>query len=293
MPTTRRFVAVLLAIALLSGCVPDAAPDTTAPAPSTTTTSSTLPQTTTTSATIDPNAALEEQCGDADAPFTSSGAVGTGGSAESDASVVQAYTWQHVGACERVRVGFATAEGAPAVTPPQVDVRFLRWAGVVRLDFGTSVAAAVVAEQIVDTELIDRIYTVTEVDGTMYVDLHLRVPAFVRAFTTSGPAAILVDLAHGGQNYELPATRNDGLVVIAPDPAATTYPLTVTGYTMEADDTIEGILRGPDGSTVIGEAVVGSHDFTWGGFSMVFPNGPPGLVSITIDEGPGMELTIP
>jgi hypothetical protein len=293
MPANRKLLVSVAMLGLLAGCVEGAAPPSTAAIESTTTSTTTTTATTTPPTTLDPNAALEERCGGAEAPFTDSGSVGTGGRADSDATAIEAYTWGRVGPCEQVRLGFATAEGAPAVTPPEVEVRFLRWAGVVRLEFGAAVTAAVVAEQIVDTELIDRIYTVTEADGTMFVDVHLREPAFVRAFTSSGPAAIVVDIAPGGRRYPVPAVRLEDLVVIAPDPAATTYPLTVTGYTLLPGDTIEGVLRSPDGTTVVGGAVVGIHDFTWGGFAMVFPNGPPGDVSIRIGDAAPLDLIIP
>jgi hypothetical protein len=250
---------------------------------------STIP---TTSTTINPDAALEEQCGELESDFTATGTVGTGGSEASDATVIEAFSWESVGACERIRIGFATPEGAPAVEPPLVGVRFLRWAGVVRLEFGSGVTDAVIAEQVVDTSLVDRIYTVMQVDGTMFVDIHLREPVFARAFTSSRPAALAVDLAPGGLAYTHPVRRVGELVLVPPDPAAATYPLTITGYALGATDSVEGLLRASDGSTVVGEAAVGPSDFTWGAFSMVFPDGPRAQVTITVGDQADLDLTI-
>lgn len=219
--------------------------------------------------------------------------MGTGGSEDSDASVIQAYGWDPVGPCERIRVGFATAEGAPAVAPPSVDIAFLRWAGVIRLELGTGVTSAIVAEQLVDTTLVDRIYTVTQVDGTIFVDIHLREPAFVRAFTSSRPATVAVDIAAGGQPYTDPADRTGDLVIVPPDPTTLAYPLTVSGYTLAAEESIEGVLASPDGTQVAAEAAVGANDFTWGAFSMVFPDGPPGDVTLVVGDGPELGLTLP
>lgn len=292
-PSKKLLVVLAAAAGLIAACTPsiDTSPSTTSSTVLATTTRPTVGDTTTTS--IDPNAALEDQCGDIDGPFSASGTVGTGGNEDSDARVIEAYSWDQVGACERVRIGFATAEGAPAVAPPSMGVSFLRWAGVIRIDLGAGVTDAVVAEQLVDTELVDRIYTVTQVDGTVFVDIHLSAPAFARAFTTSGPAAVAIDLASGGRPYADPSVRVGDLVVIPPDPEVATYPLTISGYSVGAGDSIEGLLQAPDGSTVAGEAAVGPNAFTWGAFSMVFPDGPGGDVLITVDTAVQLELTLP
>lgn len=290
----RAIVAVLLTF-VIAACTLAGAPPTSTPAASSTfslsTTTTSLPPSTST--TLDPQVEVQDECGETEGEFTDGGVVGTGGAEDSDAAVIQSFSWSQVGACERLEVGFATLEGAPAVEPPSVAVQFFRWTGVIRLAFGAGVTEAVIGEQLVDTPAVGRLYTVTQVDNTMFVDIHLREPVFARSFTTTGPATVVVDITPGGQAYPDPAQRSGEIVALTPDPEALSYPVTVPGYALDAGPSIGGSLRTPDGSVVFGEAAVGPSDFTWGGFSMVFPDGPPGNATIQLDDGPTLEVTLP
>lgn len=290
---TRKAAVVLLAL-VTAACTGSPAVD--APA------STTLDATTTTappvassavpSTTGDDDEFDGDLCGQPDVVFTEEGLVGAGGVEESDAAIIRSLGWEAVGECQRLRMTFATLEGAPAVSPPEVEVQLLRYAGVIRVTFGPTVTDTVIGEQVVETGWIDRIYAVTQVDGTLMLDIVLREPVFARVLAESAPAAVIIDVTPGGDAYPTSPVRAGDVVIIGPDPEVSRYPVTITGYTLGGDDRISGVLNAPDGSTVIGQATVGTSPHTWGGFSMVFPDGPAGDVTITVDDGPTLSLTL-
>ena len=261
-----------------------------------TTTTATEPATTTTAP--DPGAPsstiVVAPCASLDVPFTDAGPAGSGGVESSDAALVDSIRWETHDGCERLRIAFSTLEGAPAVSPPAMGATFLRHAGVVRIQFGSSIVGSVFAEQLVDTELVGRVFVVTAFDGSLSVDVHLAAPAFVRSSAQTLPASVVLDLIPGGDPYPSPPVVDDGLVLIGPDPeTSATYPLTVGGYTEpDGRETIEGRLAGSDGSVVLGQGAIRPSDRTWSGFSIVFPNGPSGPVTVGIEDGPSLRLSI-
>jgi hypothetical protein len=272
-----------------SGTAPTSAP--TAPAATATT------ATPTTATTVAPGATeptvVVAPCATDDPPFGETGAIGSGGSQGSDAAVLSAFRWEVFQGCERIRMSLATPEGAPAVNPPAAGAQFLRHAGVLRIDLGGAISTAQVVEQVVDSGLVGRIHVVESNAGGLAVYVHLREPALARVLTGTGPAELLVDLIPGGEPYATPALTSDGLVVIPPDPDAAVYPLTITGYVAPGlTDTLDGSLESADGSIVTAESAVAPAELAWGGFAMVFPDGPAGRATITIGDAPPFEVTI-
>ncbi len=290
---TRKAAIVLMAL-VSAACIGSPAVDPTTPTTLdvTTTTASAVASSTAPTTSGDDDEFDGDLCGQPDVVFTESGLVGAGGVEESDAAIIQSLGWAAVGGCQRLHMTFATLEGAPAVSPPEVDVQFLRYAGVIRVTFGPTVTDTVIGEQVVETGWIDRIYAVTQVDETLMLDIVLREPVFARVLAESAPAAVIIDVTPGGDAYPTSPVRSGDVVVIGPDPEVSRYPVTITGYTLNGDDRIGGVLNAPDGSTVIGQATVGTSSHTWGGFSMVFPDGPAGDVTITVDDGPMLSLTL-
>jgi hypothetical protein len=178
------------------------------------------------------------------------------------------------------------------VSPPEADVEFLRYAGVLRISLSAAVIDTVVADLVVDLEIVERAFIVSQVDGSIFVDFHLGGPAFVRAQQSSGPAVVELEFVAGGDPYPVPAALAPDTVVIPPDPVASVYPLTITGYSMLDEDRLEGILRGGTGTPTIGQASLGARDHTWGAFSMVFPTGPTGEVDLEVADGPSLTLSL-
>jgi hypothetical protein len=237
---------------------------------------------------------MSEECASDEAPFTDDGAIGSGGAARSDAAVIEGLTWEILEGCERFIISFATPEGAPAVAAPTVGAEFIRHAGIVRIEFSSTVAATAIFDQVVDSELIDRVFVFSTVTGSIVADIHLAAPAFARVLTETAPASVMVDLMPGGTDYAAPPVIADGVVLIGPDPALAGYPITITGYAdPSAPDRLSASLETPDGSIITSEAALAETDGEWGGFAVVFPDGPSGDATISIDDGPSIELVIP
>lgn len=236
---------------------------------------------------------VSSACAGDQPPFTEFGAMGSGGSARSEAAVVDALGWDVLDGCDRFRLTFSTPEGAPAVSPPTVGAEFLRHAGVIRIQLASSVMETAVFEQLIDSDLMRRAYAYSTAAGTLIVDLHLAKPAFARVVTETGPAAVVVELIPGGDPYAAPADTGDRIVVIGPDPEVVGYPITVTGYADPELRQISARLEAGDGSVIAAEAAIAEAAGPWGGFALVFPDGPSGDVTITVEGGPVLELAVP
>jgi hypothetical protein len=288
--------ATLLLVVGLAGCsFADTAPPT-SQQPATTTTI-TIPVITPADPEPDPEpepVVVVGPCADDSVPFTETGTIGSGGSTRSDAAVIDSFEWERHDDCERLRMSFSTLEGAPAVAAPIVGAELIRHVGVVRVEFATGITEAAVVDHVVDTPLIDRVSVFSSVAGTMVADIHLAAPAFARILTEDSPATLLIDLVAGGPDYPTPVLRQADMVVLGPDPAFAGYPITISGYADSSDfERLTGTLVAADGSVVVGTSAVAENPGGWGGFAMVFPDGPSGDVTITIEEGPTLELTVP
>lgn len=288
-------VATLLIVVGLGACTLAESAPTTAPLESAGT-----PATTAAPTTIAPSEPEPEPvggvgpCASDSTPFTEAGTIGSGGATRSDAAVIESFEWETHDDCEQLRMSFSTPEGAPAVATPIVGAEFIRHVGVVRLEFATGITEAAVVEQLVDTQLIDRVSVFSSVAGTLVADIHLAAPAFARILTEDSPAALVIDFVPGGDDYASAAVRQADMVVLGPDPAAAGYPITITGYADSSSfENLTGQLEAADGSVVVGMSAVADNPRGWGGFAMVFPDGPAGDVTITIEDGPTLRLTIP
>lgn len=284
-----RAVPILALLLGVTACAPASSPATTAPV----TTTSLAPTSTAATAAATEPTMIVGPCATEDPPFGASGAVGSDDAQGSDAAVLSGFRWEAFEGCERVRISLATLEGAPAVNPPATGAQFLRHAGVIRLDLGGGISTAHVVEQVVDSGLVGRINVVESNAGGLAVYILLRRPALARVLTETGPAELVVDLIPGGEDYVTPPVVTDELVVIPPDPDAAVYPLTITGFAAPGTaESLAGTLETADGVVVTAESAVAPAAPAWGGFAMVFPNGPGGPATITIGDAPPFELTI-
>jgi hypothetical protein len=224
-------------------------------------------------------------------PFFQDGALNPVGSPDSDAAVVGPISWETHPDCERLHIEFATREGAPAVTPPLVRAEFMRDSGVVRLVFPTGIEASSIASEILETGLMRAFYVVRALDGSAFLDLHIAAPAFARVQTEASPAAIDVDLIPGGPSPTRQALATDDFVMIQPTGGDVALPITVLGYTLSEAPTVSASLLVGD-TTFRTESIIADHPGTWGAFAMVFPNGGPGFVTLTIGDGPSIGLQV-
>jgi hypothetical protein len=294
MPTTsatRRTGILLLALSLAACLGSSPGPTTgTATTPGDATTTST---TGAAGETTIPVPAENDPCVTGERPFTQDGPMEAVGETQTDSDLVAEVSWTVFPSCEQVSISFVTAERAPAVDPPEVEPVFLRSGGVVRLIASEAVSGSALADQVIGTALVERVFVARNREGRVLVDVHLAGPAFVRVAPRSRQSQIVIDLIPGGPDYPSPSTSGDTTVVAAVTSPAMRYPLTVSGYVMGDGDRVEATLSGPDGSTTTVDTPVDAPEPLWRTFDVVFPSGPTGAVTIEVGDAPGLVVTIP
>jgi len=268
----KRALGVILAgIVTLVGCATGGTaqrPSTTSPA---TTTSSIAPS------TLPP---VVECPGDGE--FEEGGGIANIDGNGSDGSDLRRISWETTDRCESFTFDFETSEGAPATSVPAIQVDHLDSFQVIRIHM--DIDAAIVTDQLVETTLVDRLYVVRALDGDMFVDLHLKEPAAVRARVQSSPARLTIDLRPGLVPFTGVSTTDDRVVVVAPTRDATIDRAPVlSGYSRTFEANVLVVVS--QDSEVVGETTTTAADYleTWGEFEtrLVLPTGE---VSIFIGE---------
>lgn len=267
----RRLLLAVVVTAAACAPAPDSPSTTVAPLASSTTTT-----------TAPPAEGPPPVCLAGEDPFFQEGSAGATSRTRTDAAAIGAVRWEVHEGCERVEVGLTTGEGAPAVDPPTVASFLIRSAGVLRVTLGREVAASAIAEQLIDTDLVDRAFVVRAADGSLFVDLHLAAPAFARVRSASGPARVVVDLQPGGPAYRHPPARQGDVIVVEPAGGVGTYPLAVSGYVRTGDREVSGTLTGAAGERATTSSPVGDQADAWGSFVLLFADGPIGPVDVAV-----------
>lgn len=144
-------------------------PDATAPTADTTSTEpgSTAPGSSDPEVGPDDTAGLpaDDPCVAGDRPFSQEGPMEVVGEPDTDADLVSEVTWETLPACGQLVVSFVTAERAPAVDPPEVEPAFLRTTGVLRLTLSEAVSGSAIADQVVGTNLMGRVFVARAMGG--------------------------------------------------------------------------------------------------------------------------------
>ncbi len=184
---------------------------------------------------------------------------------ESDTAIVGLISWRSAEGCEVFQIDFQTAEGAPATTPPSVVVEFLRSRQIVRIH--VNALKTVITDQLVETDLVDRLYVVRSIDGEIFIDLHLRLPVQVRSRVTNSPARLILELQKGETGFEGAAAISDQTILVNPwsgDQTATN--IEVSGYARTANG--EVLVIATAGNQVVAEKTIETADSsqTWGEF---------------------------
>lgn len=284
----------VLALALLVAC---------APAPGTETTTTTGAQSTTSTlaaTTSSPVATTQQDAGcPQDAVFVDRGRVTRVDQPASDTNRLGLISWQVDQGCERFAIDLETTEGAPATTPPTVVVEFLESRQILRLRI--DVDSTVVTDQLVETPLVDRLFVVRALDGTMFVDFHLAGPAQARVVISNSPARLVLELQAALEPFSTPAVVSDRVVVVSPaEGTETGTTVEVSGYARTFEASVH-IIASTAGETVA-EATATAADWveTWGEFRTTIVL-PPGGVSLLVGEespedgqitGPTITLTV-
>ncbi len=197
--------------------------------------------------------------------FEEGGGIADIDGAESDSRTIGRISWEVSDQCESFRFEFETSEGAPATTVPSVTIDHLESFQVIRI--AMEVESTVLTDQLVETDLVDRLYVVRALDGAMFVDLHLSQPAAARASAQSSPAALTLDLKPGFVPFEGEASVGDRVVVVSPTAESEVDRLVqMMGYSRTFDGNVLFLVT-TDGETVL-ETTTTAADYitTWGEF---------------------------
>lgn len=222
------------------------ASDTTAPAPTVDSAETTVP---------------DQACPEGEA-MVSDGRLAGADRPGADGATIGTLGWRSSGECETVTISFATADGAPATTPPSLVARIQRDAGILRVE--TEATSSLIVDQLVESPLVGAVFVPTTDEGTRFVDLTLTEPVIGRARILTSPARLEIDLQPGGTpDLGSPLVTQD-LVIVEPPARAGESPIVdVSGYAFgpEQEITLEVVL----GNDVIESTtlVVGGEEGRW------------------------------
>lgn len=268
-----RTLLAVLALSLLTGCSADGVAVTTTPPPGTTSTTAVPPS------TLPPVV----EC-----PGIGNFAEGRGiadiDGEESDTRRLGRISWDTNDQCETFRFEFETSEGAPATSAPDIRIDHLESFQVVRVNM--DIDSAIITDQLVETNLVERLYVVRSLSGEMFVDLHLSAPAAVRAASSSSPARLTIDLRPGFVPFSGESTIGEKVVLTSPTSGAQVGAVATTqflGYARTFEANVMAIAT-QDGQ-VVAETSTTAADYlqTWGEYRFMFGL-PPGPVSVFIGE---------
>lgn len=259
-----RVVAVFGLVLVLAGCVTDGEAVTTITTVPTTTTGDLSPS------TLPP---VVECPGVGD--FAEGRGIAAIDGTESDTRRLGRISWDTSAQCESFRFEFETSEAAPATSPPDVRVDHLESFQVIRISL--DVDSTIITDQVVETNLVDRLYVVRSLTGELFVDLHLTSPAAVRVSSSSSPARLSVDLRPGFVPFSGEATVGENVVLTSPTAGAEVGPSAqLLGYARTFEASVLAVAT-QDGR-VVGEADTIAADSlqTWGEYrlSVTLPPGP-------------------
>ncbi|MFO7549060.1 MAG: hypothetical protein R6X29_09370 [Acidimicrobiia bacterium] len=263
----RSWVVIVFVVA---ACTPQVEPE-----PATTTT--TQPPVATTSV-----APIEvPPCLAGEAPFIESGSASPPGRTAGDARTLREISWDEFERCDRLVFSFGSEAGAPAVVPPAVATFLDRATGVLRVSLPAEVDGSVIATQLVDTKLVDRVFVVRTADGTLALDVHLAAAALARVQASTAPSRITVDLVPGGSGYGSSPLLTEDVVVLTPTGGSVAYPFAVTGYRWGDLGAVR--VSTPSASQEATTTTAEGSD-GWSSFVALFPDGPTGPVVLELGD---------
>jgi len=200
----------------------------------------------------------------------------------SDSRTIGRISWDTSDQCETFHIDFETSEGAPATMVPEIRVDHLESFQVVRI--AVDVDATVVTDQLVETNLVQRLFVVRSLSDGMFIDLHLAAPAAVRAATSSSPARLSLELRPGFVPFAGEASVDEHIVVTSPvDGAEVDSNVQFLGYSRTFEANVVAIAT--QGGEVVSQANTTAADYleTWGEFRLEVDL-PPGAVSVFLGE---------
>lgn len=268
-------VAPLLAAAVLvaAACSPQGGadePTTTAAPPQSSTTTTTEPE--------------RPDCLAGALPFAEQGIAAAIDSPQHDATTIGGIRWQPEEGCERVLIEFLAEGGSPATRLGPVGVTVARDSGVVRVSLPDDVAFSAIGDSKIGGTLVDHVYVVEGIqeDG-LVVDIHLAARAAARAFTTTSPSRLVIDL-RPADDPTIGSSPGAGssVVVSSPLPGPGLYPLQVSGYAAPGVDGVRVAMLVDGTVDVERSASTNGAQHLWHSFALTITDGPSGPVELQV-----------
>lgn len=217
------------------------------------------------------------------AQFTEGGPIDTVENLGSDATGIGLIRWQADDACETFEIEFETAEGAPATTPPSITAEFIGDLGVLRIL--TSARDTVIADQLVETGLVDRIFVVRSLAGEIFIDFHLAAPTQANVELLSSPARLRLQLQPGIVGYTSRPMYTERVVLLEPtEDTEVATRVDVSGYARTVESNV--LLIATQGDDVLDEVATLAADSldTWGEFRAALELAPGPVALFVGDE---------
>jgi hypothetical protein len=292
-----RFMALMMLAVALAACDPTSTdPDPTVTVPLETSTTTAAAATTST-------AAVDEvpDCLAGTLPFAEQGIVAALDSPQHDATTIGGIRWQPDEACERVLIEFLADGGSPATRLGPVGVTVAPDTGIVRISLPEAVEASAIGDSLISGPLVDHIYVVEGITDGLVVDVHLAARAAARAFTTTSPSRLIIDLRPTSDVPIGSSPDNGGSVVVSsPLPGPNLYPLQVAGYAAPGVDAVRITLSADDQTALERSMSTVTDRHLWRAFAVTISDGPSGLVQVRVtdaaatdDDGVVVELDLP
>lgn len=200
----------------------------------------------------------------------------------SDSGTLGRISWDVNDQCESFVFEFETSEGAPATSVPSIRIDHMETFQVIRIKM--DVDGTVLADQLVETGLVTRLFVVKSLESGYFVDLHLKEPAAVRARIDSSPARLTVDLRPGLVPFFGSATVGEQVVLVSPpDKAEVEAQTNLIGYSRTFESNVLIVVSRDD--AVLFETSTSSAGYieTWGEFRNLISL-PVGESSVFVGE---------
>jgi len=243
--------------------------------PATTSTTTAVPATTTTTASPGIGCPNETE-------FVATGQIDRITQPSSDSRTLGLVSRQVVDVCERFGFDFDTAENAPATTPPSVTASFLEGERVIRIALGIN--RTVITDQLVETRLVDRMFVVRALDGSIFVDLHLKEKANARISLSNSPARLTIELHPASGEIGPAPSVSSRMVLITPAVGATVgEEVEITGYARTAEANVLVVATRAEEVLVEESTTAADWVETWGQFATTVTL-PPGTIDLFVGE---------
>jgi hypothetical protein len=261
---------------LVVACGGQSTTSTAAPPPTSTTIVSTTSESTATTSTV-PGIGCPQE-----AEFVASGQIDRITQPSSDSRTLGLVSRQIEGSCERFGFDFDTAENAPATTPPSVTATYLDGERIIRIALGIN--RTVITDQLVETRLVDRLFVVRALDGTMFVDLHLNERTNARISLSNSPARLTVEL-HPASGEIGPAPDISNRIVLLTPRGGTTVEeeIEVTGYARTSEANVLIVATRADEVVLEESTTAADWADTWGEFRSTVTL-PVGRIDLFVGE---------